>query len=535
MSLDPFAEFEPFERREREVEIAARNIVAMARNDAFGRGWRPKGVDEVAILLESLGYSSDIVRELWYPDLFALARDVTVLIDKYVTDEERGEQRDTSWFVRTCRDYAVGSLYSGPWIIAVIGLVIFGASLWSSLSTPVELATAIALGVYAAQMISGFFAQAIARRLTFYFLAENAPLMRWTFDRFTGAALAVTVLGSLALWAALAIPYGARNAAVAAAFCAGTSIFQISLAPLYTMRRFVWIIAIAAFSTIVTGLTFALAFHRHVDVPWEPITLAAEIALIGLVVLAFTRIGLARNEKSSHGSLVPPSLRSMFRATLPYAIFGSLYFAAILCDRIFAGFAQGGSIFAYAARYELGADIALLAILPVTGVANVILEALPRRILSGSTGIVGEIDPFQRSITRFYVGGVLAIALAAIAAIVLGEVVGPMIIAANHLGAASSDALTVLRWATVGYSVVMIGLMNVQLLFFLSRPTWALVATIGAIAASAIWCTLTLLRHGDQTMMCGGLVVGSVLFAGITTIAAYRLMRRFTYAYYSAY
>lgn len=535
MSPDTFADFEPFERREREVESAARTIVALARSDSFGRGWRPKGIDEVAILLESLGYSRDIVAELWYPDLFALARDVTRLVDKYVSDEERAEERGTSWFVRACRDYAVGSLYSGPWIIAVIGLAVFGASLWSSLSTPLHLATAIALGVYGSQLISGFFAQAIARRLTFYFLADNARLMRWTFDRFAALGVLASIVVSLLLVAALTPAYGESDALLAAAFCCGSAVFQISLAPLYTLRRFGWIIAIASIATLLTGVTFAALFHRHVELPWEPAALAAEIAFAGVVVLAATRLWLTRRVGRTSTKLVAPSRASVVRATLPYAIFGTLYFAAILSDRVFAGFAEGGGRFAYAASYELGADIALLAILPVTGVVNVILEALPRRILAGSSAIVGAIDPFQRAMSRFYGRGIAAIAIATLGAIVLGELLGPWLVRSAHLADGSATPLIVLRWTTVGYAVVMIGLLNAQLLFFLSRPKGALIAAASALLASTLWGTIALVYHAPGTVMAGGLVCAAFVFAGITTVATLALMRRFTYAYYSAY
>ncbi|MHB8146231.1 MAG: hypothetical protein ACYDGM_03080 [Vulcanimicrobiaceae bacterium] len=534
--MDSNADFEPFEQRAREVEIAARSIVSICRNDGFGRGWRPKGIDEVAILLESLGYSGDIVAELWYPDLFALARDVTTLIDQYVSDEERSEQRDLSWFVNACRDYAIGSLYSGPWIIAVIGLAVFGASLWSSLSTPLHLATAIALGVYVAQLVSGFYSQAIARRLTFYFLQHNAGLMRWTFERFIALALGTTLLAALILWAAVRAAYGDPDAWLAASFCAGSAIFQLSLVPLYTLRRFAWIIAIATVSTLVTGATFMLLFHRHVDVPWEPATLAVEIGAAGAIVLLATYRWLARGAASAHGDFVPPALRSIVASTLPYAAFGLLYFASILCDRIFAGIASGGGhTYAYSAVYELGADVALLAMLPVTGVVNVILEALPKRILAGSKVGIGESGPMQAGMSRFYALGVLAVLASTIAAIALGEIAGARVVASPYLGGGNPDALLVLRFAVVGYALIMLGLLNAQLLFFLSRPFWPLVGSGAACAVSIAWCSVALVLHAQPGAMVGGLVCGAAAFVIVTTVAAAAAMRSFTYTYYAAY
>ncbi len=533
--FEPPTDFEPFERRDRELERAARSIIAQCRSDRFGRGWRPKGVDEIAILLESLGFSQEIVSELWYPDLFALARDVNVLIEKYVSDEERARERDLSWFRLACRDYAIGSLYSGPWIIAVIGLAVFGASLWSSLSTPLHLATAIALGVYVAQLVSGFYAQAIARRLTFYVLQENAPLMRWTFERFIALAIATTALASALLWLALRAWVGDPDAWLAASFCAGSALFQLALAPLYTLRRFAWIIGVAFAATLATGLTFVLGFHRQVDLPWEPATLALEIGCIGVLVLAVTHARLASAARRTHGELVAPSTRSIVQATLPYAAFGAVYFAAILCDRVFAGIAAAGGGYAYAAAYELGADIALLAILPVTGVVNVVLEALPRRILAGADARVTEIEPFQRGMLRFYLLGLGAIALATLAAIALGEFGGTWLVLSAHLGGGDASSLAVLHLTTIGYAVVMVGLLNVQILFFLSRPGPALLAACGALAASLAWCAVAVLRGAAPAQMAWGLIAAACVFAALSTISTARAMRGFTYAYYAAY
>ncbi len=529
--------FEPFERREQAVESAARTIVALSRRDRFGIGWRPKGIDEVAILLESLGYSPEVVAELWYPDLFALARDVSAAVNRYVTDEERREPPTLDWFTQACRDYAVGSLYSAPWIIAVIGLAIFGASLWSSLSTPLHLATAIALGVYAAQIVTGFFSQAIARRLTFYFLQSNDALMAWTLRRFVIAGVAATALVSLLVFLGLVAFVGSSDAWLAASFCAGTALFQLSLAPLYTLRRFGWIVALAAFASVVTGGTFLLFFHRQVNVPWEPATLAAEVGLLGAAVLAITMHWLARRAAATSAP-VPPALASIVRSTLPYALFGALYFTSILIDRIAAGIAAAhGRGFAYASAYELGTDIALLAILPVVGVMNVMLEALPRRILRGAEGAIRDLAAFDRSMLRFYALGILVVAATTGFAAVLGELVGARMILSARLGASGDAALSlaVLRWAIPAYGLVMLGLLNTQLLFFLSRPRAPVIGTALGTCAAIATCGWALVAHLPQESMVAGLVVSASVFTAVTTVAAIRSMRRFSFAYYAAY
>ena len=537
--IDTMGGFDAFEEREQKLEAAARSIVALCRDDQFGRGWRPKGIDEVAILLESLGYSPEVVAELWYPSLFAFAADVARIVDKYVSDEERAAQTDTNWFTRSCRDYAIGALYSGPWIIAVVGLAIFGATLWSSLSTPLHLATGIALGVYGALVMSGVFSQAIARRLTFYFLQDNAALMQWTLERFIALAVLTFVATGAAGWLVLRQFYGDPDAWLAAAFYVGSGIFQTSLAPLYTMRRFSWIIGIALASSLLTGFTFVGFFHRAIDVPWEPATLAGEIGIIGLAVMLATLAWMRNRAARAGGShdLLPPATRAIVYAALPYATFGACYFLMIVIDHLAAGLVHGFP-FQYRSGYELGCDIGLLAIIPVVGIINVALENLPRRILAGAQAGIGTGKPFDRSMLRFYLTSALGVFIAIALTIGLAEVAGQWVLDHTVLGlsgAGGDEALFVLRFATVGYGLLMLGLLNCQLLFFLSRPMPALWASAGGAATVAIGSMAVVLRHGLARDCVYALDAGIVIFLVVTSFAAIDTMRRFTYSYYAAY
>jgi len=531
--------FGAFDEREAKIESAARSIVALCRDDQFGRGWRPKGVDEVAILLESLGYSPEIVAELWYPSLFDFAADVSRVVDRYVTDQERAEQVDINWFVRACRDYAVGALYSGPWIIAVIGLAVFGAALWSSLSTPLHLATAIALGVYGALVLSGAFSQAIARRLTFYFLQDNAALMLWTLDRFIAISVGTFVLVGVVGWLILRAMYGDLDAWLAASFFIGSGIFQTSLAPLYTLRKFAWIIAVSLFAALVTGVTFLVFFHREVSLPFEPATLAIEIALIGLAVMIATVVWMRRRANAAGGSrdLVPPTWRAIGAAAAPYATFGAAYFLMIVVDHIAAGLTHGFP-FSYRSGYELGCDLGLVAIIPVVGVINVMLENLPRRILAGAASGIEAGAPFDRAMLRFYLIGALGVFLATALTVALAETVGIFVLEHTVLGlggAAGVEAAFVLRYATVGYGLLMLGLLNCQLLFFLSRPFPAVAASLAGATIVALGSMYVVIFHQPAASCVFALDAGIFTFLAITTIATLRTMSRFTYSYYAAY
>ncbi len=534
MKVD-FAGFSVFDDRQLRLETAARSVVAACREDRFGRGWRPKGIDETAIVLESLGYSSEVVAELWYDSLFELAHDVNELVEKYISDGPAPATDEPHWFMRACKDYAVGALYSGPFIVAILGMAAFGAALWSSISTPEHLATAIALGVYAALVVSGIFSQVIGRRVVSYVLQDNYRLTTWFLDRTLALAVGVFALLGLLGWLALRPFYGEQDAGLAASFFFGAGLFQVALAPLYALRRLLWILWISVATTALTGATFVLSFHRRIVLPTEPATLAAELAVAGLLTIVGTLWWLRRRIGRTHGRILPPSRRAVVRDSLPYAIFGAGYFLMIIVDHVAAGL-HNGLPYAYRATYELGTDLALLAIVPVVGVINVVLEVLPRRILAGSRLRIAEISPFDRHMKRYFLAAAAAVVGATLLAALLAATLGHVLL--RHVGLAGAPApatLFVIRYAAVADGMLMLGLLSSQLLFIVNQPR---IPVLAAVLGVAVNLTIGIVVDAARLPVgwcVFGLDAGVAAFVVLTTVAAYRTMSRFTYAYYAAY
>lgn len=529
-------EFAVLDERGLQIEIAARNVVAACREDRYGRGWRPKGIDEVAIVLESLGYSTDVITALWYDSLFVFATDVSRLVDKYVTDGERDEARDLDWFARSCRDYALGALYSGPWIAAVIGLAVFGAALWSSLSTPLAIATAIALGSFGGLVASGAVAQIVGRRVALYQLEDAPALVSYVLERLLGwstfAFAAIAVVG----WLALRATYGDPDAALAAIFFFASALFELSLAPLYALRRFRSIALVSIVAIVTTGATFAFGFHRIVSIPIEPATLAAEIAVIGALVIFSTLRWIRRRAGSKDRGKLAPAMRTIMRSTLPYAIFGACYFASILVDHIAAGIADGR--YRYRSGYEIGCDIALVATIPAIGAISAAMESMPRRILGCATRGLTHIAPFDREMRDFYVRSAASVLVLTALAVIATELFAPRLLSHPTLishGADDGEALFVLRYAALAYGVLMLGLLNSQMLFLMSRPRGPLVAAAAALVAN-LGSSIAVRWLGMPPEYCVfGLLAGVVVFAAFTTIAAYRVARDFTFHYFAGF
>jgi len=528
-------DFGRLEERDHAIEVAARSIVSLCKQDRFGKGWRPKGVDEVAILLETLGYSQEIVEELWYHDLFALAADVAALVDKYVADERVDDRGDPSWFIRACRDYAVGSLYSGPWVVAVVGLFVFGAALWSAFDTPADLVVTASLGVFAALVVSGFFTQAIARKVTFSLFQDDHAMMNRVSARYTARGALVLLASAAVLSAALVLVGGfpLQESLLGGAYLLASGIFQLSLATLYTLRRFGTILGIVAVTVVLSGIVFRLGFHGDVVKPWEPMVQAAVIGAVGIAVIAATARWL--RHRSGGGPVGEPWWPAIDESVRPYAIFGGLYFLAIVLDHVAAGLLHGGRI-VYNARYEIAADVALFAAVPLTGAMNVALERLPPLIVGGAAQYaVGEEDAFNRRITRFFARSVGAMALAAVLSWLVVVPLGDRLL--PHVGGAPADPteMRVLALAAAAYAALMLGLYACQVQFFLSRPAVPLAAAAAAVAVCGgvgAWAVIT---HAPDATPAYGLCAGTMLFAAVALGGAYRAVRSFASTYYAAY
>ena len=86
----------------------------------------------------------------------------------------------------------------------------------------------------------------------------------------------------------------------------------------------------------------------------------------------------------------------------------------------------------------------------------------------------------------------------------------------------------------IGYALTIIGLLNSSFFFTLSRPTFALQAMIPAFGVNVI-VGFILSRAISYEYSVYGLVAGSIVFALLSTINGWRLMRSLDYYYYSAY
>jgi hypothetical protein len=503
----------------------------------------PQNPFEVAVVLETLGYTDGAAQQLGSDTVFDLARRVHEVMADFgsFTRDEREAEEPTESFRDTLRYFGQGILYSGPWITAVVVLLTTGTAFWSSGVNTHILASGLTLSLFVALALSGCFIQAFARRATFYLLQDKMPLVRWTAKLFLGggaiACTAVFVAAYFVLERGLAA-YTPGTTRCFLALGAAIAVFQLALAPLYVMRAFGWLIASVMVGAAVVLVGIHVIGHGLFVNPFSIVKL--QLVSIGSMVLVagvagWRLLGLAEVDLAAERAVSRPRRGAMLRSVSPYALYGTTYFLLIMTDQLVAGGLWGGH-FTYDRTYELSVGAALTIVLPLFAYIISVSERFPHLVegrLERDT--VGEVEAFRSAHLAFYrhhLARVVALGAVASLAVVggvhlLGGTLPLTAILGRHLG--------LLGVALGAYVALSVGVLNSQLLFALGRPKAPAVATgIGALVSLVIGGALGLVFGGQVGALCG-LVGGTLVFATVTTVAARRAFSAFDATYYGAF
>ncbi len=529
-----------------DLHAEARSVAARTRQaqDAF----------EVAVILATLGYDDRRARELGCRDVFHLAERVTTLlplfagppderpvgiVDKVAEPSPGPERMSLGLIVRSV-------LYSAPWVVAVVALVVSRVSFWSTITTQ-QFSTAISLALFVALVVTGGFMQAFARRGVFYALQHNDPLLRWTL-RWTlglGASALVTVV----VVGYLVLEFGLRAYTPAAnwsflLFGISIGVMLLAFSPLYLARAFWEVLAAAGAGGLVAVvggwsitegdyLNLYTAQWVQLGALWTAVLVAVLLDVRVLRRLGAAPAGTTTRVDDRH--VRAPRLGPVVRAVRGYWAYGTGFFVLIVADQLVAGGLWQG-VFRYNGRYELAVGTGLLVLIPVltyATAASYLLPATVQRELRRHR--VTERDGVTRALMRFYCRH-LAITL------LVGLVSGAVLLAATDwLSTASLVTLGLDRvrglytCALVAYVLLGVGALNSGLLFSLGLPRVPAIAVwTGAGLSVAVGVSLSWAWEPLPAAV-AGLLSGTAVFAAATWLAAHHVFRRFDTSYYRAF
>ncbi|WP_104042630.1 hypothetical protein [Arthrobacter sp. ZGTC412] len=531
------------------------DLHAEARSVA-GRTRQAQDAFEVAVILATLGYSDQRARELGCRDVFELAEKVTSLLPLYggpvdeppvgtvdqAPDPSPGPDRMSLGLL------ARSLLYSAPWIIAVLALLIARVSFWSTI-TPQMFSTTVSLALFAALIVTGGFMQAFARRGLFYSLQHSETLLRWALRWTLGAGLAalLVVIGG----GYLILEYGLQAYTPAANrsflfFGLSIGVLLLAFSPLYLARALREVVIAASAGglvSIVGGLwiidgnyiNLFTAQWVQFGALWTAVVVAVLFDVPVLRRLAAPPVEVDDDKGVDDRQVLSPRLGPVARSVRPYWAYGTGFFVLLVIDQLVAGGLWMGT-FNYNGLYQVGVGTGLLVLVPTLTyaiAAGYLLPATVRREMrrhriSGSEGINRVMLAFYR---RHLVMTVLVGVLSGALLLVATDWLATVSLLTVHLQLAKD----VYTGSLVGYLLLGIGAFNTGQLFSLGRARLS-AAVVWAAAAVSLAIGLVLSYGWDDILgPVTGLVTGSAVFAIATTVATYRMFRRFDLSYFRAF
>lgn len=520
-----------------------------------GRTRQAQDAFEVAVILATLGYSDERARELGCRDVFELAEKVMLLLPLFggpvdeppvgtvdhVAEPPPGPHRmSLSLLARSL-------LYSAPWIIAVLALVIARVSFWSTI-TPQMFSTTVSLALFAALIVTGGFMQAFARRGLFYSLQHNSLLLRWALRWALGGgllALLVVIGGGYLILEYVLQAYTPASNLSFLFFGISIGVLLLAFSPLYlakALREIVisagagGLVAIVGGLWIINGDYINLYTAQWVQFAalWTAVVVALLFDVGVLRRLAAPPAG-AEDPSTDNLHVLPPRLVPVARSVRPYWAYGTGFFVLLVVDQLIAGGLWMG-VFNYNGLYQVGVGTGLLILIPTLTyaiAAGYLLPATVRREMkrhrvSGSTGINKALLRFYRKhlvitlLVGLVSGGLLWFATDWLATVSLLTV---------HL----QQAREVYAGSLIGYLLLGIGAFNTGQLFSLGRARLpAALVWLGAAVSLSLGFILAW-EWDDMFGSITGLIAGSAIFAVATTVAAYRMFRRFDLSYFRAF
>lgn len=502
----------------------------------------------VAATLESRGMRDvDAVEKFGKRDIFDLADEVYARCRERLAADPPADEEEPqpAWYRRLARFlklYLRGTFFALPMAVQIVSMLVFGFALWAFLRFRESQATAVAIGTMLSFIVTGGFVQAIGRLGLSYAEQGSHILAKKVCYRLIGAGL-VVVLGIGLVWYAgnLLVPHFPHDIIlVSLMYYLLLSGLWLFLAVLYTMQRNLAIVLVTAGGVGVIWLV------THFT-PWS-IYVAHWVGLAATNLLAFLwghRL-LTRRAATVAGELrwaELPRTSILAYSVAPYFAYGVLYFGYLYLDR-FVGWSAGEAplplIIWFRTAYELGLDWALLSLVLTIALLEYTINEFAAIIIPTQKRFSAfQIAEHNRFFLRFYLRQVLLLAGIAIVSAVVTYRGVVSLQRYDHIKQirdffASPITFQVFYWGVLGYGLLVWGLMNGVFFFSLSRPRFAL-WSIGLATVINALVGFVLSRTLGYWHSVIGMVVGSLIFAVVTTRYALRVFGDLDYYYYSAY
>lgn len=423
-------------------------------------------------------------------------------------------------------EYLKGLSFALPLGFCCLAMAIFHFSLWGG-DVSAHLAAAVGLGTVSSFVTTGGVVQAMARRGLFFLSVQDratGEVVCWKWVRVGAAWLVICGLALLApcrFYHWLPAPFDW----IAFAFHMSLGLLWLATGILHMLERNLW----SAVATVV-GVCSVVLLHRRLQVP----LVGAQLTGIAVAaVFAFSASFVLFRSRRCGTSGRPRSLSPAFDLylTWPHFLFGTLYFLLIFSDRVLAWTApdvSADSPVQFRGDYETALDLALIAFVLQVGRVRASTVTFIRKIVRAQQqhGIDARSE-FTHQMRQAYGRSTAGF-------ILLGAAISAgLYVTVSRLGAPFNPRSDTLLWALLGGFLMVIGLWNSSLLFWLSLPVDVVTAIAPAVAVDLVIGYL-MSRLITYHYAIAGFSSGACYFAVLTTRNLLRRLNSLDYYYFSS-
>ncbi len=515
---------------------------------------------EVAVVLEIVGVTDDVVRLYGYDDVFALARAVEPLVEMYRTEPIPVPVLPLTPPRSSATLFFAGMFYNLWWVIMLVALFLGGQSLWASVRLPPAIATSIGLGVIFGLVTTGGIQQFAAWKMTYYLLQDNKPLARFVVGKslFWGVVALLAVASGYTVLNEWLLPQALGITALTVVYFLLIGLFRLLVVPVYAMKRYLTLFAGAL---VALGFMFgSLWFLDFAGLPRTDATIVSQtVGLLGLIAVSafFLYVYVYRERSRTNGPdeppfysrpekpkrVKPPRFVVLFHDGLPLIAYGSLFFVYLFADRLVAWWvaasnagqaavaAADTALLTYNASYQIGVDMALLMLIPLTGVKFVYIYRLSdsmRRVLRWLP--VTKPGVFGQWLATFYSRMMVSVWIAGLLFTGVGLLLSKEII---QFAGGDATSLAVFRLALIGVFFFSIFLANA--VFSLAfRRTWGLAILLFAGIVANVFLAVNFATSANPSQAVLGFVLSAIYLGLASILYVYTYTGRADYAHYTA-
>jgi hypothetical protein len=502
----------------------------------------------VAATLESSGLRDIDAAELFgFHDIFEMADVVYARIRAILSAKEVDVEPLVADSVRTqvwrfTRLYVQGMFFALPMAIQIVAVLALGYALWAFLRFDEAQATTVAIGTTLSFIVTGGFVQAIGRLGLFYGEQGAHGLAHRICQRLIvlGMLTAVVIGGAWFGFNVLSGHFPVLTVLIALIYFFLLSALWLFMAVLYTTQQRLAIILAPIVGVGVIAIVFNLTplgiFASH----W------AGLAVTCAISWYWGNRVMSRRAKTVKGDkllAVLPRASIIAYSVAPYFFYGICYFGFLFLDRM-VGWSTADEalpfLIWFRTPYELGLDWALLCLIFTIALLEYTINAFSEMIIPTQQRFrAAQIDAHNKYFQRFYARQLVALIVMSVAS---GVFVYKAVLWTKRFDRidqvrdffASPITFHVFFWGAVGYSLLVVGLMNGVFFFALSRPFFVLRPIIAAIVTSLV-VGFVLSRTLDYWWSVAGMAAGALVFSILTSRYVIRVLKDLDYYYYSAY